>query len=196
MKDGEHSAQNKGQVIVISGPSGVGKSTLVKRLLALKPRQISKSISVTTRPKRPQEVDGREYIFKSRDEFMDMVKSGDFVEHAIIYGEYYGTPRRNVEELMRQGKNVLLEIDTQGAQSIRKLGFKGVFIFVVPPTLEDLGKRLSKREEREENSRIRLKSARQELEQSKSYDLIIINDNIDDAVEDVKHALEERKLWD
>ncbi len=189
-------AESKGQVIVISGPSGVGKSTLVKRLLAMKPRKIVKSISVTTRQKRPDEVNGREYVFTSQEEFMERVNRGEFVEYAVIYGEYYGTRKKTLEELTSQGKNVILEIDTQGAKSVRDLGFKGLFIFVLPPSIDDLGKRLSKREEEIESTKIRLQFAKHEIEQSRTYDLCILNENIDDAVYDIKHALEERNLWD
>lgn len=189
-------SDTKGQVVVISGPSGVGKSTIVKKLLELASKRIAKSISATTRKMRTGETNGKEYFFLTRSEFENGIKQGRFIEHAIIYGEYYGTPKEKLLEMLSQGKNVILEIDMQGAKSIKSLGIKGLFIFLLPPTLEDLERRLSSRGEEESSAKKRLESVKAELAESKSYDLSIFNDSVDDAVEDIKHALKERGLWD
>jgi len=134
----------KGILFVISGPSGVGKGTLKDRLLA-RQEGIEYSISATTRPMRDGEINGVHYFFLAKPEFERMIASGDFLEWAVVYDNYYGTPRRFVLDNLNQGKDVLLEIDIQGARQIRDRYPEGVFIFIAPPSLTELAKRLELR---------------------------------------------------
>jgi guanylate kinase len=140
----------KGLLVVVSGPSGVGKSTVVKKLLEVAPR-LKLSVSATTRASRPGEKDGRDYFFLSKEKFSEMVNQGEFLEWAEVHGAYYGTPRSFVEEQLIKNRSVVLEVDVQGAQSIREVlnakKFKAhsVFIFLIPPSVDILAFRLKKR---------------------------------------------------
>ena len=134
-------SKSKGILIVISGPSGAGKGTICKALLE-KRNDLYISVSATTRSPRKGEVDGINYHFFTKDQFKEGIKNGDFLEYAEVYGNYYGTPKAGVNELLEAGKNVILEIDIQGALKVKEGMEDGVFIFVLPPSMEELKSRI------------------------------------------------------
>ena len=175
----------KGKLIVISGPSGAGKSTVVAE--AIKGRQdVCFSTSVTTRSPRPGEVDGREYFFIDRERFDEMVEKDELLEHAVYVSNCYGTPRAFVEEKLAEGLNVLLDIEVQGARQVREKVPDSVKIFVVPPTLEELRRRLVNRgTESTEAIENRLARARQEYGEATFYDYIIVNDDLAVAAQEL-----------
>ncbi len=175
----------KGKLIVISGPSGAGKSTVVAE--AIKGRQdVCFSTSVTTRSPRPGEVDGREYFFVDRERFDEMVEKDELLEHAVYVSNCYGTPRAFVEEKLAEGLNVLLDIEVQGARQVREKVPDSVKIFVVPPTLEELRRRLVNRgTESAEAIENRLARARQEYGEATFYDYIIVNDDLAVAAQEL-----------
>lgn len=165
-------------VVVVSGPSGAGKSSFVKVLLDEGP-ELRYSVSATTRARRSHEVDGQDYFFLSREEFQRRVDAGEFVEWAHVHGEMYGTLRSQTDEALRQGKNVLLDVDVQGGKSVRQSYPEGVFIFVLPPTLDALEKRLRGRgTDSEERIRLRLENARREIPMAREYDYAVVNDDL------------------
>jgi len=173
----------KGMLIVLSGPSGAGKGTVCSRLLEKNPN-IALSISYTTRTPRPGEKDGVNYFFTDKETFEEMIKEGCFLEWANVYNNYYGTPRKFVEERINNGQDVILEIDIQGAKQIRQTWEDAVFIFILPPDLEELKRRIEKRgSETEESMRLRLMCALEELKALSSYDYVIVNDDLEKAVE-------------
>ena len=173
-------------LVVISGPSGVGKTTIIKAVLSRRDDLIF-SVSCTTRPRRPGEVHGRDYFFITEQEFRAMIDRGEFLEWAEVHGHLYGTPRKFVEKAFSEGKSVLLDIDVQGALKVMKTFKDGVFIFVAPPSLEDLEKRLRKRgTEDEETIKRRLEDARWELNHIGSFEYLIVNQDLDEAI----HALD------
>lgn len=170
-------------LIVISGPSGSGKSTLIRRLLH-KHREIVFSVSHTTRPRREREVEGKDYYFIGVDQFKQMIDNNEFVEWADVYGNFYGTGYREIETKGNAGYNnfLALDIDVQGARNIRQKYPEALFIFVIPPSLEELENRLLKREKKEDdNTRRRLEIARQELKEYEIYDYIVVNKDLDQA---------------
>jgi len=171
----------QGLLIVISGPSGAGKGTVCRALLEQYPELVL-SVSKTTRSPRAGEQDGVNYFFVSRGEFEAGIRDGDFLEHATVYGELYGTPRGNVLQQLRAGRDVLLEIDTQGARQVRENFPGGVFVFLVPPSASDLSARITGRAtESQEKIRRRLSEAAAEIAQVKDYDYLIINDVVEKA---------------
>lgn len=176
-----------GTVFIISAPSGSGKTTLTNRLLSLVPG-LQFSISYTTREPRGSEENGREYFFVSRDEFEKMLGDGEFLEHANVFGNYYGTARRFLEQATRQGKDLLLDIDVQGAKQVKDKMPEAVSIFILPPSREELDKRLRGRSQAEnvtsqEVIRRRLEEAAREIEKYPNYDYILVNDRIDESIE-------------
>ena len=177
--------QEKGKLIVISGPSGAGKSTVVFK--AIEGREdVCFSTSVTTRKPRPGEVDGREYFFVDPDRFKEMVENDELLEHAEYVANSYGTPRAYVEEKLDAGLNVLLDIEVQGARQIREKKPDAVMIFIVPPSLEELEKRLKGRgTDTERAIEARLIRARQEYQEADFYDYLIINDDADKAAKEL-----------
>ena len=177
--------QEKGKLIVISGPSGAGKSTVVFK--AIEGREdVCFSTSVTTRKPRPGEVDGREYFFVDPDRFKEMVENDELLEHAEYVANSYGTPRAYVEEKLDAGLNVLLDIEVQGARQIHEKKPDAVMIFIVPPSLEELEKRLKGRgTDTERAIEARLIRARQEYQEADFYDYLIINDNADKAAKEL-----------
>jgi len=171
-----------GFLLVVSGPSGVGKGTLVERLLALRPECIL-SISVTTRARRPHETDDVQYHFVTRDEFERQRAAGEFLEWAEVYGHLYGTPRAFVEDNLKDGRVVVLEVDVQGGASVRKAQAGSVSVFIWPPSLETLRERLGGRgTDAPEVIERRLGTAARELEQWKDYDYLVWNDDLESAV--------------
>ena len=177
--------QEKGKLIVISGPSGAGKSTVVFK--AIEGREdVCFSTSVTTRKPRPGEVDGREYFFVDPDRFKEMVENDELLEYAEYVANSYGTPRAYVEEKLDAGLNVLLDIEVQGARQIREKKPDAVMIFIVPPSLEELEKRLKGRgTDTERAIEARLIRARQEYQEADFYDYLIINDDADKAAKEL-----------
>lgn len=172
-------------MLLISGPSGSGKSTICKRLLA-DPRVIF-SVSATTRPMRPGEVDGRDYHFLSREQFEDKIRSGAFLEWADVYGNLYGTLRSEWQQAVERGLSFLVEIDVQGARSLRQLGIPGLYIFIAPPSFEVLRQRLLTRgTESPASLERRLQKAEDEYKERLHYDHIVINDDLERAVSTVR----------
>lgn len=176
--------QDKGKLIVISGPSGAGKSTVVFK--AIEGREdVCFSTSVTTRSPRPGEVDGREYFFIDEERFRSMVEKDELLEHASYVAHSYGTPRAFVEQKLNAGMNVVLDIEVQGARQVYEKMPEAVMIFVVPPSLDELRRRLEGRgTESEETIRSRLERARQEYREADFYRYIIVNDDIDTAAKE------------
>ncbi len=168
----------KGLLIIISGPSGVGKGTVRNCFINDETLQLAYSISMTTRAPRSGEVDGRDYIFTTKEQFEQAVKNGELLEWAEFVGNYYGTPLSAVEDLRNQGKNVLLEIEVQGATQVREKCPDALSIFIVPPTMEELEKRIrGRRSEAEEIVQQRLAKAASEMKLAKDYKYVICNED-------------------
>lgn len=164
-----------GKLFVISAPSGAGKTSLCCELLK-NYKNIQYSVSVTTRKPREDEKDGVDYFFISEDEFKKMVQNGELVEWAFVHGNYYGTPRKFIEQKINSGQNILLDIDPQGARQLRKSVKFGIYVFVIAPSIVDLEQRLrNRRTESEEKIALRLKNAYDEVKLYRDYDYIIIN---------------------
>ena len=173
----------KGCLIVVSGPSGAGKGTVCSAFLRAHP-EISYSISATTRAPRAQETDGVEYYFLNRDEFERMIRDGELLEWAEVYGNYYGTPLKKIEERLAQGMDILLEIDTQGALNVMKRFPEGVFVFILPPSLLELEKRLRGRgTDADDVIARRLSAAAGEIAIAKEYTYAVVNDSVEDTVQ-------------
>lgn len=179
--------KRKGKIFVISAPSGSGKTTLCEQLLSLDPKGLLRSISATTRPPRAGERKGKDYFFISREAFESKRKKGAFLEWAKVLGNFYGTPREWVEKRLREGKDVILSIDVQGAMQVKKKCPATVLIFVLPPSFKSLKERLRKRST-ESNKEIseRLNLARQEVSYLPQYDYAVVNDTIKRATEKLK----------
>ena len=175
-----------GHLFIVSAPSGAGKTTLVRLLLEKDPG-IRVSISSTTRPPRTGENDGREYHFVDVQYFLEMVSRGDFLEWAEVHGNYYGTSRRWIEAEMTAGRDVLLEIDWQGAQQVRKAFPSAIGIFILPPSLEELKSRLSGRgTDSAETIARRIAAARDEMRHVDEFDYVIINDDLQQALDNLR----------
>lgn len=188
----EGNQTNKGMLIIISGPSGSGKGTVVK---ALDPQRYALSVSVTTRISRPGEVHGRDYFFHSMKDFEAMREEGRLLEHAYFCGNCYGTPKDYVEKEINEGKTVVLEIEVNGALQVREKISNCVLIFLVPPTLEELSKRLIARNtESAESIEDRLLRAQEEIELLGKYDYLVINDKVENAVRRIDAIVEAEAL--
>ena len=172
----------QGKLIVISGPSGVGKGTIVKKLLAADSK-LALSISATTRQKRAGEMNGREYYFLSKEDFENKINENKFAEYAQYAGNYYGTLCSTIDEIRATGKHLILEIEVQGAEQIKEKYPDAKLIFIMPPNLAELKKRLTERNtETEEAIRVRLAQVDREIAKSKIFDAKIINDNLEIAI--------------
>jgi len=183
---------SKGLLVVISGPSGAGKGTICKGLL--KELDLNLSISATTRDPRKGEIDGTNYFFISKDKFQDMLLNNEFLEHAEVYNNYYGTPKKYVFDMLEEGKDVLLEIDIQGALSIKEIYPDGVFIFILPPSMEELKNRIEKRATETKEAMIkRLDAAYKELKYVFKYDYGVLNDTVDSAVDNINSIIKAEK---
>jgi guanylate kinase len=179
-----------GTVFIISAPSGSGKTTLTNRLLSLV-KDLQFSISYTTREPRGSEENGREYFFVSREEFEKMLADGEFLEYAVVFGNYYGTARRFLEEATRQGKDLLLDIDVQGAKQVKERMPEAVSIFILPPSRLELEQRLRSRSQAENVTsqkviRRRLEEAAREIEKYPNYDYILVNDRLDESIDQLQ----------
>lgn len=179
----------EGLLFIVSAPSGAGKTTLCKELAGYLP-DISHAISHTTRSARPTEKEGEHYYFVSDTEFKKLAEDGGFVEYATVHGHLYGTSKKELDRIFGQGKDVILDIDTQGAMQIRQSGIKGVFIFILPPSMDELERRLRGRDSDDEAEIARrLKRAMEELDSFDRYDYIIINDNLGKALEALRSVI-------
>ena len=176
----------KGKTVIICGPSGVGKGTVVARLLASDPT-LYFSISATTRAPRPGEEDGVHYHFLTKEKFESWIAAGDFLEHAQFVGNLYGTPRLFVDQAMERGEDVLLDIEIQGAEQVRQKRPDAVRIYVAPPSWEELERRLIGRgTEDMEKVRSRLARGKEEFAAAKDFDYFVINDTVEHAVEEIR----------
>ena len=180
----------KGLLILISGPSGTGKGTVCD-LLRQKHPEISYSISATTRQPRPGEQDGVNYYFYTKEKFQEMIDQGQLLEWAEVYGNFYGTPKQKVLDRLEAGEDILLEIDTQGALNVMKVMPEGLFIFLLPPSLEELAARLKGRgTETEESLHRRLGAAVDEIKLAAKYRYVVVNDKVEDAEETIANIIE------
>lgn len=180
----------KGLLILISGPSGTGKGTVCD-LLQQKHPEISYSISATTRQPRPGEQDGVNYYFYTKEKFQEMIDQGQLLEWAEVYGNFYGTPKQKVLDRLEAGEDILLEIDTQGALNVMKVMPEGLFIFLLPPSLEELAARLKGRgTETEESLHRRLGAAVDEIKLATKYRYVVVNDKVEDAQETIAKIIE------
>ena len=183
-----------GFLLVLSGPSGSGKGT-VSQAIMKENKEIIFSTSVTTRTPRPGEVNGENYFFVSKTKFEQMVEKDELLEHAFVHTNYYGTPKQFVFDQIEKVEIVLLEIDVQGALQIKKKYKEAVFIFLIPPTMEELRNRLVKRDtESEEEINTRFKNAFRELDFVGEYDYFVINDKVSQAVIDIENIIAAEKL--
>ena len=183
--------KRKGILIVVSGFSGSGKGTLMKELLSRYPDTYALSISATTRPPREGEAHGREYFFISKDEFEKMIAKGELIEYARYVENYYGTPREYLEKMLDEGKDVILEIEIQGALNVKKMFPDTLLLFVTPPNAEELKKRLVGRgTETMDVIESRMNRACEEAVGMENYDYLIINDNLDRCVEEMHSIIQ------
>lgn len=184
----------KGRLIVISGPSGVGKGTVVKALMARDPN-VKLSVSATTREMRPGEVHGVHYYFISRPEFEQMIAEGRFLEYARYVSNYYGTPEEPVDRMLEQGYDVILEIEVQGGLQIMARRPDAISVFILAPSFEILAQRLRGRGDTAEDVILeRLETARREYQTARNYQYVIVNDRLEDAVDDVAAILRANAL--
>ena len=183
----------KGFLLVISGPSGVGKGTVLHDLMNTQ-KNLVYSVSVTTRKQRPGEIEGVSYFFKTHEEFEKMIEEDKFLEYAKVHDNYYGTPKEFVEEKINEGKIVILEIDVQGALNVKKNIDNGVYIFLAPPSLSELKNRIVNRgTETERDINLRMSNAKKELSYIKNYDYLVVNDHLNSAINLVNEIINAEK---
>lgn len=190
------SSDRRGRLFIVSAPSGTGKTTLVERLVQVVP-DLALSRSFTSRAPRNGEADGVDYNFIDRERFEGMIAAGDFLEHAVVFGNHYGTSASETERILAGGRDLVLVIDVQGARQVRERGFYTVGIFVLPPSFEVLEERLRRRsKDSEEAIRRRLDVARREVDAVVDYDYVVINDDVDAAVNRLRCIVQaERARW-
>lgn len=185
----------RGLLIIMSGPSGVGKGTVRRLVMADKSLNLAYSVSITTRPRREHETPGVDYFYVTKEEFQKTLDEDGFLEHAQFVGNYYGTPKAYVEKLRNEGKNVLLEIEVEGAKQVisKCHGSDVVTIFLIPPSMEDLEQRIRKRgTESEEVIQQRLAKAQRELELKYAYDYPVINDTVKSAADQIRKIIRDK----
>jgi guanylate kinase len=183
-----------GLSIILSAPSGTGKTTVMNRLMKRDPRFIF-SISTTSRPPRPGEEDGKEYHFVEEEEFLRKIDNGDFLEWAMVHQRYYGTEKKEIDRIHRDGRIPILDVDVQGARSLRSVLNNALYIFLIPPSFQELSKRLmDRRSDSPEQVHIRLENARRELQEFSLYDSIIVNEVVDEAVDSILALVRCRNL--
>ncbi len=184
---------SKGILFVLSGPSGVGKGTVLDRVFD-KYQDVEYSVSMTTREPRPGEVDGEDYYFVSTGEFKKYKDNDGFIESACVHGNFYGTPKKFVQKALKEGRDIILEIDINGARQVRKNFEDAVYIFLTPPSFAELKNRLEKRDSESKADReIRLRNARSEMTESDGYDYKVVNDKVDSAAERIIEIIEKEK---
>ena len=184
------SSSQKGGMFIFSSPSGAGKTTLVKKII--KNKNFSVSISHTTRPPRPREKDGKDYFFTSKNNFKKLIKKKRFLEHAKVFDNYYGSSKNEVIKKLQKGKNVVFDIDWQGTRQIRNknLNYKLLTIFILPPSKNELLKRLIKREKKNMKTvKKRMKNFKKDLSKWKEYDLVLVNDNLNDCYKKIMYSI-------
>lgn len=185
---------SKGFLLIVSGPAGTGKGTVCKEILE-RNKDILYSISATTRKPRKGEVDGVNYIFTDEDKFKDMVEKGEFLEYAYVHTNYYGTPKKYVIDQVEKGEIVLLEIDVQGALQIKQNYSEAIFVFLLPPSMKELKDRIIKRgTETMEDIERRYENAFKEIELLGKYDYFVVNNQVDQAVEDIEAIIRAERL--
>lgn len=183
-----------GDLIVISGPSGSGKGTIIQELLK-KNDSLYLSVSMTSRPIRDYETNGKEYYFTSREEFEEKIKNGEFLEYTSYNGNYYGTLKSELVDNLKNGRNVILEIEIVGALNVKKLVPEAIFVFILPPTMQELLNRLKHRgTEDKEKIVARFKRAYEEINEISKYNYVVINDSLDEAVTNIEAILRSEKL--
>jgi guanylate kinase len=178
----------KGALLIISAPSGAGKTTICRKLLARR-KDLRYSISCTTRLPRPGEKEGKHYFFLSQADFKRKIQRGEFLEWAMVHDEYYGTPRHFVEDQIKHGGNVIMAIDVQGAMSIRRKHPAAILVFVLPPSMNALKERLANRRDATAAVTKRLANSRGELAAAKDYDYVVVNDTLETAVNQISCIL-------
>ncbi len=188
------SSFKKGGMYILSSPSGAGKTTLVKKIT--RNRNFSVSISHTTRLPRPNEKDGKDYYFVSKNNFRKLIKKGEFLEHAKVFENYYGSSKNLITKKLKQGKNIIFDIDWQGTRQIRnkKLNYKLLTIFVLPPSKKELIKRLIKREKKNlKTVKKRMKEFKKDLSRWKEYDFVVINDDLRTCYNEIMHKIKNNR---
>ena len=188
------SSFKKGGMYILSSPSGAGKTTLVRKIS--RNRNFSVSISHTTRLPRPNEKNGKDYYFVSKNNFRKLIKKGEFLEHAKVFENYYGSSKHLIIKKLKQGKNIIFDIDWQGTRQIRnkKLNYKLLTIFVLPPTKEELIKRLIKREKKNlKTVKKRMKEFKKDLSRWKEYDFVVINDNLNTCYNKIMNKIKNKR---
>ena len=186
--------KSKGLLIVVSGPSGAGKDTVINRVVNdMKDTKIS--VSMTSREPRGKEVDGVDYYFVSKEEFEERIANDEFLEYAVVHSnQYYGTPKGKIEEDLSKGKNIILVIDIQGALKVKELVKEALFIFIMPPSMEELKDRLIKRQTESKKKILeRFKTAYNEINEYTKYNYVVVNEKVDKAVEKVKSIITAEK---
>ena len=174
-----------GKLFIISGPSGAGKGTICQRLA--EETKVELSVSMTTRKPRPGEIEGKSYFFTTEEEFQKEIENGGLLEYASVYGNFYGTPKSKVVEKLRAGTDIVLEIDIQGALNVKEVYPDGIFIFILPPSMAELRKRITGRgSEREEAINLRLSQTLKEVSYIDKYDYCVVNGDLNEAVARVK----------
>ncbi|MDD3088652.1 MAG: guanylate kinase [Candidatus Omnitrophica bacterium] len=180
-------------IVVLSAPSGSGKTTMVMKVLD-KLTDIRRSVSCTTREPREGEAEGDDYIFLAKEEFRDKIDRGEFIEWEENFGNYYGTLRRQVEEAIEEGDDVILSIDVKGARRVKRAFPESVSVFVMPPSREELESRIKKRAlDAEEQVKLRLKESEKEIAAADEYDYLIVNDSLDKAVEELVYIISQER---
>ena len=186
---------SRGLLIVLSGPSGVGKGTVRAAVFANNQFQYVYSVSATTRAQRPGEVDGKDYYFVSREEFEAMIQTEDLLEYAEYVGNYYGTPIQKIEENLAAGHDVFLEIEVQGAMKVKERMPEGIFIFLAPPNLEELESRITGRgTDAAHVIQERMATAKEEIELMQHYDYVVVNDQVQHAVDKINAIIQSEHL--
>ena len=189
------SSFKKGGMFILSSPSGAGKTTLVKKIS--KNKNFSVSISHTTRMPRPKEKNGKDYFFVSKNYFKKLIKKKEFIEHAKVFDNYYGSSQKLIIEKLKQGKNIVFDIDWQGTRQIKNknLNYKLVTIFILPPSKKELLKRLTKRENKNMKTvKKRMKEFKKDLSKWKEYDYVVINDDINICYNNIMQRIKNKKL--